>query len=144
MARQANRIGLTKRDYKSFVATLSAVSDYTSTLWIAIANLTTGLTEYISYSTLYTRLRTHPITSASATYTILAADEIVLCDGTFTVTLQAASARAGIPVTIKNIGVGVITVDGAGAETIDSNLTISILSMESYALISDGSNWWII
>ena len=67
-----------------------------------------------------------PITK-SATYTTTTADHLktIQCTGTFTLTLGAtATMGAGYIVTIKNVGTGVITVDGSGAETIDGQASI--------------------
>ena len=62
------------------------------------------------------------ITNVTDTYVVDQDDEVIRCDGTFTVTLPAATG-SGVAYCIKNIGTGVITVDGAGSETIDGELT---------------------
>jgi hypothetical protein len=62
------------------------------------------------------------IANVTDTYVVKLADEVIRCDGTFTVTLPAATG-SGVAYCIKNIGTGVITVDGAGADTIDGQLT---------------------
>lgn len=83
------------------------------------------------------------ITAKSAAYTAVKND-VVLCTGTFTVTLTAAAtvATGGI-IVVKNVSTGVITVDGNGAETIDGNATIELVQWDSIALITDGTSWYI-
>jgi hypothetical protein len=87
-------------------------------------------------------------------YTATVLDDVLLCSGTVTITLYDAGGKtdargtkqnAGRRITIKNIGTGQVTVDGAGSQTIDGDLTKIIT--ERYValeLFSDGSNWYII
>jgi len=64
---------------------------------------------------------------------------------TFTVTLPAVSGVSGRIYTIKNVGTGTITVDGASSETIDSATTAVISSQfDSITIQCDGTEWWII
>lgn len=71
-------------------------------------------------------------------YTTLAADhqKTMECNGTFTLTLLAvASAPDGYTVIVKNEGVGTITVDATGTETIDgSTSTIALAAQEAIIL----------
>lgn len=83
------------------------------------------------------------VTAQSTTYAAVAND-VVLCTGTFTVTLPSAAANAEKVIVIKNVSTGQITVDGASAETIDDETDIIIGTYESVTLICDGSEWWII
>lgn len=83
------------------------------------------------------------VTAQSTTYAAVAND-VVLCTGTFTVTLPSAAANSGKVIIIKNVSTGQITVDGASAETIDDETDIIIGTYESVTLICDGSEWWII
>lgn len=85
------------------------------------------------------------VATKNTTYTAVPADHVLLCDGTFTVTLYAASGNSGRMLEIKNIGSGVITVDGNLGETIDGAATLTIDGQYfSYTLICDGSNWHVI
>lgn len=75
--------------------------------------------------------------SKTATYTVTLADEIVFCDGTFTVTLPAVATSTGKPFTIKNTGSGTIT--------ISPNIEGSGLTLSQYqvlTVISDGTNYY--
>jgi len=93
-------------------------------------------------------------TTITATYSATVLDDVLLCTGTFTVTLYNAIGKvdnlgikqnAGRRITIKNIGAGTITVDGAGSQTIDGATTKAISSQyDLLTLCSDGANWWII
>jgi hypothetical protein len=79
-------------------------------------------------------------------YTATTSDYLIDCtSGTFTVTLYAASGNAGRILTIKNSGVGIITVDGNGAETIDGSATFGLsLQYDFVQIMCDGTNWKII
>ena len=89
-----------------------------------------------------------PIVSKTEAYTATEADHTILCGAgnqTFTVTLPAVSGLAGFILNIKNVGTGVITVDGASAETIDGNATAVInTQFDSITIQCDGSTWWVI
>lgn len=90
----------------------------------------------------------HAVLSKTSTYTVATADGasvLVLCTGTFTVTLYAASGNTGKQVTVKNISTGTITIDGNASETIDGAATQAISARyTSLSLVCDGSNWHII
>lgn len=70
-------------------------------------------------------------------------DDLVFANGTFTITLHAASTFIK-PVTIKNISTGIITIEGNASETIDGNLTITLNQYDSATLMSNGTNVYII
>jgi len=75
------------------------------------------------------------------------ANRIVLADasgGAITVTLPSPQADAIVNVKKIDSSENAVTIDGAGAN-IDGNASIQITTQyESYTLVSDGSNWWII
>lgn len=86
-----------------------------------------------------------PVNSVTGATTLTATDSLVVCDGTFTITLPAvADVNTGKIYYIKNIGTGLITLDGDGTETIDDDTTQPIASYESMEVISDGSEWWTV
>jgi hypothetical protein len=93
-----------------------------------------------AYSGLITRA---PKTS---TYQLVNADFGRLIDctsGTFTVSaLSAAVLGAGWFCWVQNSGSGVITIDPAGAETIDGQATDTLLSGQFLRIVSDGSNFF--
>lgn len=64
--------------------------------------------------------------------------------GNITVNLPAAADSVGRRIWIKNLGVGTVTVDGNGAETIDDDLTQILAQYSTLQIISDGSEWWIL
>lgn len=81
----------------------------------------------------------------SATYSALETDDTILCSGTWTLSLYAASGNAGRILFVKNTGTGVITIDGNGSETIDGATTQEIaLQYMALTLYCDGSNWHIV
>jgi len=85
------------------------------------------------------------VVSKTSTYTITASDDVILCSGTFTVTLPTASGIAGTTYHIKNNGTGTLTIDGDGSETIDGATTQTITAQyDSIQVVSDGTGWAII
>jgi len=85
-----------------------------------------------------------PVASKTATYTLLEADAICLCTGTFVVTLPTAVGITGKTYFVKNVSTGVITLDGDGTETIDGDTTQAIYQNDTAQVASDGSNWVIL
>ena len=82
------------------------------------------------------------VTAQATTYSAVAND-VVLCTGTFTVTLPDAAANT--MVIIKNVSTGLITVDGLAADTIDGEATITLAQWDSATLIGiDTASWAII
>lgn len=77
--------------------------------------------------------------------TMLTSDYIVECTATLTFDLITAVENTGKIIIIKNSsGSGVVTLDGFGTETIEGELTQSILAGDSYTLVSNGTNWVLI
>jgi hypothetical protein len=82
-----------------------------------------------------------PITK-SAAYTTTTAEHLqtIECTGTFILTLGAsATMGAGYIVTIKNVGTGIITVDGSGAETIDGQDDIPLDPLQGVTVQVDNT-----
>ncbi len=82
------------------------------------------------------------ITSKVANYTATTDDEVILCSGTFTVSVYTAIGNTGKKLTIKNTSTGVISVDPFSSETIDGSTLIQIdYQYQAITIISDGANW---
>lgn len=84
------------------------------------------------------------INTQSTTYIVQLTDrgKLVVCSGTFTVTLpSAATVASGFAVGVKNGSTGVITVEGDGSETINDAASISLQKEDGVILVSDGTNW---
>jgi hypothetical protein len=88
------------------------------------------------------------ISNKIAAYTVIAGDlgTIINCtSGTFTVSLTAAATLgAGFNVTIWNTSTAAseaITIDPAGAETIDGRTTLILRRGEGMQIVCDGTNW---
>jgi hypothetical protein len=91
-----------------------------------------------------------PWVTKTSSYTVLATDYTILCNntsGAITITLPTASGIAGRVYVIKKIsGAGNnVTIDGAGAETIDGSTTDLITTQYNSIMIqSDGTDWYIL
>lgn len=85
------------------------------------------------------------VASKSTTYTATVTDGLLLCTGTFTVTLPAAATvGAEFSLVIKNVGTGIVTVDGNGSETIFTSTAVANLTLtpgQAVTVISDGTNF---
>lgn len=84
------------------------------------------------------------VLEVSVNYVLSASNDVLLVNGTYTATLPTAAGITGKVFTIKNIGTGVVTVDGDGSETIDSSTTVTLDPEEAIKVVSDGTEWWII
>lgn len=86
-----------------------------------------------------------PTVTATKTVNYTAAiNELVVCNGTFTVTLPASASNSGKTIDVKNIGTGTVTVDGNASETIDGATTYDVtVQYQNVTLVSDGTNWYI-
>jgi hypothetical protein len=83
--------------------------------------------------------------SVGAAYSTTPTDQVVLANGTFTVTLYTAVGNAGRFIAIKNSGAGTITVGRTSAQTIDGTAaSITLTAGQSRTLMSDGTGWRII
>jgi len=83
--------------------------------------------------------------NVTSTDTFATANETINCtSGTFTVNLPTAVGIQGTTYTLVNSGVGVITLDGNGAETIQGSATVDLTTQISIRVQSDGTNWIII
>jgi hypothetical protein len=89
------------------------------------------------------------IVTKTADYTLTALDFTVLGDttgGSLTFTLPAAASCTGRIYVVKNVGIGTntITVDGAGAETIDGLATQSVGLLNVLQIQSTGATWVVL
>jgi len=91
-----------------------------------------------------TTSRTRGVISKTAGYEVQPSDDVILCDGTFTLSLHTAVGYEGKVHDIKNEGSGVITINPDGSETIDGDLTVSLIQYDELTIMSDGANWQII
>lgn len=94
----------------------------------------------------FTKKRT---VSKTATYTVTAENDVIICDataGAITVNLPTASGIAGVEKTIiKTDAVANVVIDGYGSETINGSTTKTLTTQyEKVTIISNGTNWLII
>jgi hypothetical protein len=62
----------------------------------------------------------------------------------FTVTLGTAVGKDGVILKFKNIGAGVVTLDGNASETIDGATTTTLSQYQAVELIAYNSGWHIL
>ena len=86
------------------------------------------------------------IVTKTGNYTATEDDDLIICDGTFTVSLpDAASLDPGDSIVIKNIGTGTISIDPFSSQTLDGVTLMDIVDQWACLhLVCDGSNWVII
>lgn len=84
------------------------------------------------------------VAAKTTDYTATIDDSVVACTGTLTVTLPAVSTISGRIYHIKNTGTGIVTVDGNSTETIDDELTVTLIPDENLTIVTDGSEWYIL
>lgn len=77
-------------------------------------------------------------------YVLTPTDSIVTVSGTYTVTLPTASSRAGMRLTVKNVGTGIVTINTTSSQTIEGQLTQTLNAGDSVDMVSDGSNYLVI
>lgn len=91
-----------------------------------------------------------PVAKADATTPIVLDDRerIVTVSGTAAWTLShtvtAASAGNGFKYLIRNTGAVVVTIDPAGAETIDGLTTLKCCPKQDFWVVCDGTNWYTV
>lgn len=86
-----------------------------------------------------------PYRAINAIRTLDETDYQIECTAnTFDITLPSAIDITGRVYSIKNSGVGVITIKCDGAETIDGEVSQEISQWENIMMVSNGANWIII
>lgn len=114
-----------------------------SLLRIAIDNLAEGRNVWLSADATPQISALDKVTAKTSGYTAVEGDFFINCtSGTFTITLPPSIS--GKLYDIKNSGIGTITVQANGAQTIDGENTQSLIEDESITIIGDGSNWYIL
>jgi hypothetical protein len=115
----------------------------TSTGWVYSGNGTA--TPELIYSVSNPPSVSLTITPVTTTYTVLLTDDVLECDGTFTLTLPNLDADIPKNFYIKNIGSGTITVDADGAHTIDGAASITLAANEATILrVNSALTGWMI
>lgn len=84
-----------------------------------------------------------PPTDVTAEYTVLAADKMLVLDGTFPVHFPVTTA-SGRLISGKNNGAGNITLTPNGAETIDGYATVTIGPLGFFTLYDGEAGNWLL
>ena len=85
----------------------------------------------------------HTVT-VTDTYDILDNDHTVICNKTTAFTVTLPTAVVGQRYNIKNINTGVVTLEGAGTDTIDGDANQSIYQWEDIQVQCYVANSWVI
>lgn len=139
-AADARNVTLTNAGNISTPGGISLLLDYANQICILVYD--GALSKWLTILPPLPRLA---ISAQTGTYSALVTDEWITADGTFTITLPAVADALGVRLDITNIGTGVITVDGTGAETISgaANYVMNI-QYQSVTLACNGSAWYIL
>jgi hypothetical protein len=86
-------------------------------------------------------LVTQGIVSVTADLTVTDAMSTVLGNGTFSIFLPAVAGRTGRTLTVKNIGAGVLTLDGNSTELIEAAQTLAVAAGDTVELECTGTKW---
>ncbi len=62
----------------------------------------------------------------------------------FTVTLPLSAENPGLPIYIANKGLGAMTIDTVGGDTIKGETDVEIGQYEAYIFIADGDAMWLV
>ncbi len=126
-------------------ANIYGVNVYAGDLYFT-GTLTGGVGNFSRLKVNGAEVYTIRVVTVTSNYTASNGD-VVLANasaGAITVTLQTPTSGAVINVKKIDGSANAVTIDGAGA-TIDGQTSIQITTQyESYTLVSDGSNWYII
>lgn len=141
------------------MTTLPAASDFTSST-VVEASFKTAITNLRAYlsgllgddGTVATALDTlgglgSATASKTAAYTVLATDKgvVLLCNGTFTLTLTAAATLGSkFAFAVINTGTGTITIDPNASELIDGAATKTLVAGQGVVVVCDGTGFYTI
>lgn len=90
------------------------------------------------------RTGSRPYINLTSSTPLNTTNELVECQGTFTVTLPTAVNVENKEYIIKNTGVGLITLDTTSGQFIDGQLTQNIAAGDAITIRSNGVGWLII
>ena len=134
-------------DQTDLESTFAAASYDQCLVWVDHTVL--GHVQYFSTGTAWEIY--HPkrgFRDVSGAGSINADDEVVrvAAGSTYTLTLPTATSAAGRTIVFKTIsGSSTITIDGNGAETVDSSADTTLVgALATTTLYSDGTEWWIV
>ena len=86
--------------------------------------------------------QTYSYVAKTSNYTLKEEDNLVDCNGTFTITLPTAVGFTSEYI-IKNSGNGIITISTTSSQTIDGDSTTELNEKDAAVVRSNGSNWII-
>ena len=106
----------------------------------------TSITDVKTSGTITASGYTTSFSAKNADYTLSATDDIVVVNGPAIITLPTALGITGRKYTIKNINAATVSVNPAGAETIDGTPAPKLLTIQYQyiTVVSNGANWLIV
>lgn len=84
------------------------------------------------------------ISTKTGAYTATSGDEVLLCNGTFSLTLPAAASNTRRRYSVRNTGAGTVTIDPNAAELINGAATLALTGGQFVTIVCDGSAWFTI
>lgn len=130
------------------ITDLQLISSISSTLNVPVDNSTQTYRATAAQFKSFFNAKT--IISKTALYTVDVADEFIqvsAASADYTITLPSASGISGKIFAFKRTDANLyyITIDGAGAETIDGYTSVKLCTQNEYLeIMSDGTNWIIL
>jgi hypothetical protein len=86
-------------------------------------------------------IKSRSITSSAGTTVLDNSDHFVVVTGATTHTLTLPACESGRQLLIKNRSSGTVTVNRAGADTIDGGTTFNLTASQGYPLVGNGTDW---
>ena len=88
-------------------------------------------------------VKTRSVVSAAGTTTLGASDDTAILTGITTQTFTLPAAAAGRRLFVKNRSTAALTVNRAGADTIDGGATLNVAAGSAKILIANGTDWCV-
>lgn len=108
------------------------------------AAVNTNTTQLATTAFVYSATQFKAYVAVTSTYAIQPTDyQIEATTGTFTVTLPTAVGITGKVYSIKNSGIGTITLATTSSQLIDGNLTQTLTQLDNLVVMSNGTGWII-
>ncbi|KPA13942.1 conserved hypothetical protein, secreted [Candidatus Magnetomorum sp. HK-1] len=133
-----------------FPVTLTFASTYYMGVQVNDGELMKNNNKLLELTSTWTSFRAitsggHIVNNMNQNSNIQTNDDVLMVQGSITMTLPLSSSNTGKVFTLKNVGTDVITVNASGADTIDGKTTLTLPDQYGWlSVISDGNSWNIL